>query len=1101
MKDRLELYIRDCLKVLRIGVFVAFVLVSFVTNIVGQRSLENRKITSVELSFGDDNVDSDNVENLRRVTESALGTSYSTVRVHDSILALQRTGQIAAVDVSATPIGEDSVRIRFSLKRKERVEKISVNIGNTVGDKVSQEDILFKLNLLTSGVAISEQTLRSNSDLILDYLRERGFFSSEVKFARVARPNSNAVSVTFEVIPGTQALVDSINLQIDGLTEPLDIDSLALQSGERFSRQGLSEDLAKIRSQLKERNFLAPRIEEPRLVFDRETNKVGITIVGRVGPTVNVEVDAGKVDVGNGTRTRLLPVVREGTLDYAAIVEGERRLRSYFQEQGYFFAEVSSICTIDPPVTDIDQTIDQSESTFLCTVLNSSDLQGRTVTIKYIGALNRKLNLERMSIRGTTALSIEDVRSIIETQEANLLGIIPLFGYGRGYTSLETLESDAGTISSIMAELGYREAQVRVNQGVAPNGEDLIITFNVDEGPRTFVRNVSIAGNSKIDTAELSALLPRLEGTSYSRARFRNAVRKIGELYSERGFYDARVSFVTSDVPRAADSQSSEIDIVFKVENEGSPVIIDRVVVTGNNGVKERAIRRASPLLEGQLLRSASIYTTEQNLFATDAFEKVTIQTRDVGTTDKAERKVAVEIDVVEQPPRLATYGGGYSTDVGASGFFDIRHVSLFGNLWQGGARVRVSQRQQLVQFDFINPRFVRDGKDRFAPLTISAQYQRDTTVTRFFRSAFDKGTFGIVQRIDADGNPIDDFGRPVGSPTIDRITLSAETSRTINRKERSLIFARFRYEDVRLQNVESLLVKELLQPDARVRISGFGLTYVRDTRENCSRTYTLLELIATGEIGNECRYNASDPTKGSYLTADYNFSLPQLGANIGFHKFQANYRFFYSLPRFRNLTFAGQAILGLAQVFSAGDRFPNANLADLNGILPISERFYAGGSNNLRGFDFDEAGPRVVVVPQGTFRNTSGEQVFLDPFTIPFGGNAMAIVNLEARLPLTKSIRVVPFYDGGNVFRRIGDIFNPPDVPANDVLRQNLRALWTHTVGVGLRLKTPVGGEFAVDYGYLLNPPRFLIPQTNGTNAIYQLKQGQLHFRFSQAF
>jgi outer membrane protein assembly factor BamA len=506
-------------------------------------------------------------------------------------------------------------------------------------------------------------------------------------------------------------------------------------------------------------------------------------------------------------------------------------------------------------------------------------------------------------------------------------------------------------------------------------------------------------------------------------------------------------------------------------------------------------------LLEGQLLRSASIYTTEQNLFATDAFEKVTIQTRDVGTTDKAERKVAVEIDVVEQPPRLATYGGGYSTDVGASGFFDIRHVNLFGNLWQGGARVRVSQRQQLVQFDFINPRFVRDGKDRFAPLTISAQYQRDTTVTRFFRSAFDKGTFGIVQRIDADGNPIDDFGRPAGSPTIDRITLTAETSRTINRKERSLIFARFRYEDVRLQNVESLLVKELLQPDARVRISGFGLTYVRDTRENCSRTYTLLELIATGEIGNECRYNASDPTKGSYLTADYNFSLPQLGANIGFHKFQANYRFFYSLPRFRNLTFAGQAILGLAQVFSAGDRFPNANLADLNGILPISERFYAGGSNNLRGFDFDEAGPRVVVVPQGTFRNTSGEQVFLDPFTIPFGGNAMAIVNLEARLPLTKSIRVVPFYDGGNVFRRIGDIFNPPDVPANDVLRQNLRALWTHTVGVGLRLKTPVGGEFAVDYGYLLNPSRFLIPQTNGTNAIYQLKQGQLHFRFSQAF
>jgi hypothetical protein len=61
---------------------------------------------------------------------------------------------------------------------------------------------------------------------------------------------------------------------------------------------------------------------------------------------------------------------------------------------------------------------------------------------------------------------------------------------------------------------------------------------------------------------------------------------------------------------------------------------------------------------------------------------------------------------------------------------------------------------------------------------------------------------------------------------------------------------------------------------------------------------------------------------------------------------------------------------------------------------------------------------------------------------------------------------------------------------------------LWSHTVGLGLRIKTPIGGEFGIDYGFLLNPPRFLIPQPNNApNAIYQLKQSQLHFRFSQAF
>jgi outer membrane protein assembly factor BamA len=285
------------------------------------------------------------------------------------------------------------------------------------------------------------------------------------------------------------------------------------------------------------------------------------------------------------------------------------------------------------------------------------------------------------------------------------------------------------------------------------------------------------------------------------------------------------------------------------------------------------------------------------------------------------------------------------------------------------------------------------------------------------------------------------------------------------------------------------------------VRISGLGATFVWDTRENCSVKYSILETIARGEPADRCRYNASDPTQGDYLTAEFNFSAPFLGANIGFNKFQLSYNYYYSFPSFKNTTIAARAILGLANVFSRGDRFSSAQFPDLEGILPISERFFAGGANTLRGFDFEEAGPRVVIVPQGTFRNSNGDPVTLSPFTVPFGGNALAVVNLEARIPLTRSIRAVPFYDGGNVFRRVGDIFNPPDVPANDVFRQNLRALWSHTVGLGLRIKTPIGGEFGIDYGYLINPPRFLIPQPSAPNAIYQLKQSQLHFRFSQAF
>ncbi len=1066
-----------------------------------QNRYEDRRIDSVDISYGSEKMNPSSSDEYQKIVRREVGIVYSTTKIHDSIVALYNTNKLATVEVSALLNNKEGVDLRYIIKRKPRVERVSIEVGSVTGDKITEQDLLFKLNILSSGTMITDQTLRTNADLILDYLRERGFYRSDVKFTQQPLAQENEVGVVFSVTPKEQAKIERFDISIAGLKVPVTPKELVLKPDTYFSRERLTKDLEAIRKFLREKDFVAPELDEPRVTYDNVKNTISIELSGKVGPVVRVTLDTEKEKIGESALTTLLPIKREGTLDYAAIVEGERRLETYYQEKGFFFANVTPTCSVDPPITDGQTVPIPNDSEFLCSTLGSADLLNRTVEVKYKVSLNRKLRLVSMRLRGTEAITIEDVRTVLETQEANLLGIIPLFGYGRGYTSLNTLEADASTITALMAELGYRRAQIRVNQGVAPNGEDLIITFEVEQGPLTEVGEVSINGNAAFSSDELFAQLPDLKGTSYSRAKFRNSVRKLAEFYSKEGYYNARISYAITEPPADPKAEKQLVKLEFKVENEDRKVVINRILVAGNEDTKQSAILKASPLRPGEFLRSGDVYSTEQNLYATDAFDRVEVKPVSAGNTPNGDHLSDVIINVNEQPPRLITYGGGFSTDLGVNGFFDIRHVNLLGNLWQGGARVRVSQRQQLVQFDFINPRFIPDGEKKFAPLTISAQYQRDSTVTRFFRSAFDKGTFGIVQRIDENGNPIDQFGGNAGNPTINRLTLSAETSRTLSRRNRSIIFARYRFEDVRLVNIESLLIKDLIRPDARVRISGFGFTYVRDTRENCSVKFSLLELIAKGEPGDPCRYNASDPTRGTYLTAEYNVSLPQLGANIGFNKLQLSYNIYYTFKQLKNTTLAGRAILGLAHVFSSANRFTDPALAGLNGILPISERFYGGGSNTIRGFDFEEAGPRVVIVPQGTFLNSSGNPVKLDPFTIPFGGNALAVVNLEARIPLTKSIRAVPFYDGGNVFRRVGDIFNPPDVPPNDVLRQNLRALWTHTVGVGLRLKTPVGGEFGVDYGYLLNPPRFLIPQTLGPNTIYQLRKDQIHFRFSQAF
>jgi outer membrane protein insertion porin family len=325
---------------------------------------------------------------------------------------------------------------------------------------------------------------------------------------------------------------------------------------------------------------------------------------------------------------------------------------------------------------------------------------------------------------------------------------------------------------------------------------------------------------------------------------------------------------------------------------------------------------------------------------------------------------------------------------------------------------------------------------------------------------------------------------------------LELELSPSGAQRKRSTLFLRYNYEDVRLFNIGSLLVANVLRPDQAVRLSRFGASFARDTRDR-----------------------QFDPSRGDFLSVDYALALKNLGGNLSFNKLYVSYHRYQTVSRLRNTVFAASAQLGLANILSPSDRNENGVIDAADKRLPISERFFSGGSTTLRGFSFEEAGPRIVapfctfgpqlgpvpntnppptfLPPCGTFRNQKGEVVEVNPFTVPIGGNALAIINLEARIGLTRDFQVVPFYDGGNVYESVRDLFRNGCESGRD---PNTCQKWTNTVGLGLRLKTPFG-SLGVDYGYLLNPPEFIIPQFGGGTAIHRLKNSQIHFRFGQTF
>jgi len=1079
---------------------------------------EGRLITAVELVFEGTAPDAGPQAELVSLLKVAANTEFSAVRVRDSLQALFDSGRVANARVEITeetPGGTGPIKLRFVVQRQVQIADVRIELGAVTGSPISTDELRGRLNLILPGTRLSRQVILRNADEILIYLRDRGYFEATVDPIEQLDPNGTRATVIYRINPGAQARVSSFQIDIPGFDARPIRTGLTLQQNASFTRDALAADVARVRDAIIAQGHLSPVLEDPRTERDAEANTIAVLLKGVKGPKVTVAVKG--FELSEKTQRELLPVRREGNIDFSAIVEGQRRLRNRLQEDGYFFAEVIPTCSVANPPADFGP--NGTEET--CQNLNPATLSDRTVEISYQVDQGRRFRLTDIRITGTNKLTLADVENDLRTQKASALGLIPYLGYGRGYTSVSLLEQDKRTIEAFMRDLGYRRARANALQGVSINGENLIITFEVTEGPLTRVAGVEIKGNRIFTEQQLKNGLTTVIGGPFSRSHARVDGDRILSVYTRQGYPNTRLEFSVIELPKKGDDE--QVRLVYNLTDESDKVFINRIIINGVTGSagtqnkKRRAILRAISLAEGDALRADRISEAERELYLTDAYRQVIIRREQAGETASGFKQEDIIIDVEEKKPRVMDYGGGFSTDAGALGLFEISNVNFMNRLRHGAMRLRASKRQQLLRFEYLDPRFARYNKTQFAPLGISVEYQRDSTITRFFRSAIDRGTFGIVQRLDEDGNPIDEFGASVNEPSINRFTATVETQRVLDRKSRTIVFARYSYEDVRLFNLQSLVVRPILQPDRAIRLSRFGASMVRDTRERCERGLLgnrVTDIERPGAPGEVCRYNQVDATRGDFLSIDYAVALRQLGGNLSFNRFQATYRRYYKVNRLRGTVFAGNIALGLANIFNPRDRDGNNQIDEIDLTLPISERFFSGGSTTLRGFRFEEAGPRRVIIPEGEFRDQDGEIVFLNPFTVPVGGNALAVVNLEARVPLTRSFQVVPFYDGGNVFRRVGDLFGKKDttpLPPGDVLAAinatNLRAHWTNTVGLGLRFQTPFGGAVAVDYGFLLNPPEFLIPQrgpTNlfdGTPAVFRLNNGRLHFRISQTF
>jgi outer membrane protein assembly factor BamA len=259
--------------------------------------------------------------------------------------------------------------------------------------------------------------------------------------------------------------------------------------------------------------------------------------------------------------------------------------------------------------------------------------------------------------------------------------------------------------------------------------------------------------------------------------------------------------------------------------------------------------------------------------------------------------------------------------------------------------------------------------------------------------------------------------------------------------------------------------------------VSQFGITWFRDHRND-----------------------PADADRGNFNNVDLSAASSTIGSSASF------LRLFYQNSSFhpirRRFTIARSVRFGVLQPFqdTVSLQFPQPTTLPLPIVIPLPERFFAGGGTTLRSFALNQAGPR-------------------DPVTgFPVGGQALLVFNQELRFPMRlpfigTRLSGALFYDAGNVFSRVDRItllwttpkpvFNPANLQACLLHCTNELNYFSHTAGIGFRYATPIG-PVRIDLGYQLNPATFVIPCTNQAPNCQQsatLPRFQIFFNLGSIF
>lgn len=619
-----------------------------------------------------------------------------------------------------------------------------------------------------------------------------------------------------------------------------------------------------------------------------------------------------------------------------------------------------------------------------------------------------------------------------------------------------TLESDRQKILEYYTTRGYTDVDVKVATGEETAGT-VKVTFTVTEGGKTIVRTVKFEGNVSFKPRELGRVVktkPKSIFNIFTKGGRLNAdqvtedVSALREFYQNHGYIDAEAL-----APRI-DRTGEKVDVTYIVR-EGPQYHVGKIHYGEPKVFTVEEVARATKLKEGAVYSPSGLRNDIkgiQDLYGSRGY----VEFQASANTSASGPQI---LDIL------------YNFDEGTQSY--VQEVNISGNV---RTKDKVIRREiAVVPGDVMNT------------VRMDASKQRLQNLNYFNKVEIYPGETLIPGRKDVnvivDEKRTGSFNFGAGFSSIDNLLGFAEITQSNfdilhwpnftggGQKFRLRVQYGVSRQDVVLSLTEPYFMDRKLSVGGEVfyrkasfvsdiydekrygfdlnarkalneftairfgyRLENIGIENVNDSASAAIKAEagTRWESRISTGITIDKRDSVFLTRKGYKVDLSGYVAGGFLGGDTDIYGFDLEASKYILLPGDTILTLNGE--VGTVSTWNGGDR------------VPIFDRLFLGGANNLRGYKFRDVGPK----------DKNGE---------PLGGGTLARGTVEYTFPVIEKVRGAVFYDVG--FVNAGSYsFSPSKLP-------NGSGGLNMDVGFGVRLDLPIG-PVRIDFGIPISSDSF---------------------------